>query len=261
MTPEDISVAIADIVQDHVTLSIAPLLSDVKSLQVQVAGWEARWNDLGALRERLAVVEAKSVLPSPVVATPEPAINYGPFMERVAAAEAQLKTLGDIRDRVVTVETKVATPPPAVDLGDLPTRLAAVELKLELKAAEVLPIVSSLGELTKDIGAMRERIAVVETRPAVPGPKGDPGDPGKDGKDGAPGLAGLSYEGVYQEGKSYDVGNLVTWGGSMWHANDTTTTKPGEGSKDWTLTVKRGRDGKDGRDAVDAVPVVAVGRR
>jgi hypothetical protein len=32
----------------------------------------------------------------------------------------------------------------------------------------------------------------------------------------------------------------------MWHANKTTTEKPGEGSKDWTLCVKKGSDGKQG---------------
>jgi integrin beta 3 len=56
------------------------------------------------------------------------------------------------------------------------------------------------------------------------------------------------YRGVYVEGKTYDRGDGVTWGGSEWHCNEQTTTKPGEGSKAWTLKVKRGRDGKDGKD-------------
>jgi len=185
--------ALADVVVLTVKAALAPLQSDVKTLQTQIAGWEARWNDLGALRERVAVVEAKP-LPVPVT-------------------------------------------PPTVDLS---------------------PLTVAVADLTKDFGSIRERMAVLETRPQVQGPKGDPGDPGKDGQDGAPGLAGLSYEGVYQDGKSYDIGNLVTWGGSMWHANESTTTKPGEGSKAWTLTVKRGRDGKDGRDALDLVPAVRV---
>ena len=64
---------------------------------------------------------------------------------------------------------------------------------------------------------------------------------------------------MYQDGKSYDVGQITTWGGASWHANTATTSKPGDGSKDWTLMVKRGRDGKDGRDA-EVMPVVKVGR-
>jgi hypothetical protein len=91
------------------------------------------------------------------------------------------------------------------------------------------------------------------------GKDGEPGPPGKDGLHGKDGTAGLSFEGVYQDGKSYEFGHLVTWAGSSWHCNEPTTTKPGDGSKAWTLMVKRGRDGKDGRDAV-TVPVVSVGR-
>jgi hypothetical protein len=68
------------------------------------------------------------------------------------------------------------------------------------------------------------------------------------------------YRGVYADGKTYDRGDRVTWAGSEWHANEPTTTKPGDGSKAWTLTVKRGRDGKDGLDAPGALPVVTVGR-
>jgi integrin beta 3 len=53
------------------------------------------------------------------------------------------------------------------------------------------------------------------------------------------------YRGVYQDGKTYEKGDGVTWGGSEWHANEPTISKPGDGSKAWTLKVKRGRDGKD----------------
>ena len=62
--------------------------------------------------------------------------------------------------------------------------------------------------------ALLARVAVLESRPLVPGPPGDPGPPGQDGKDGTP---GLTYQGVYQDGKSYDVGDVATWAGSTWH--------------------------------------------
>lgn len=59
------------------------------------------------------------------------------------------------------------------------------------------------------------------------------------------------YRGVYQSGKTYDHGDMVTWGGSTWHANETTSAKPGEAaaaSRAWVLVVKAGRDGKEGKE-------------
>jgi hypothetical protein len=79
------------------------------------------------------------------------------------------------------------------------------------------------------------RLAAVEARPLEPGPPGPPGPPG------------LTYQGVYQDGKTYDPGDVATWAGSTWHCHSATTTKPGDGSKDWQLMVKRGRDGKDAK--------------
>lgn len=71
----------------------------------------------------------------------------------------------------------------------------------------------------------------------------------------------LLYRAVYVDGKQYERGDVVTWGGSTWHANTTTTSKPGDGSKDWQLVVKKGRDGRDGKNA-DVTPQMAVtGRR
>jgi hypothetical protein len=71
-------------------------------------------------------------------------------------------------------------------------------------------------------------------------------------------IPAVIYQGVYAEGQTYEKGDTTTWGGSLWHCNEPTTTKPGDGSKAWTLTVKRGRDGKDGHDAPSALPVVKV---
>jgi integrin beta 3 len=53
--------------------------------------------------------------------------------------------------------------------------------------------------------------------------------------------------GVWQDGRAYRYGDMVTWGGSKWHCYATeTTARPGEKSDDWKLSIKRGRDGKDG---------------
>jgi integrin beta 3 len=69
------------------------------------------------------------------------------------------------------------------------------------------------------------------------------------------------YRGVFVDGKAYTPGDTVTWGGSLWHCNQPTGSKPGEQSKAWTLCVKRGQDGKDGKDAPGGLPVVKVGAR
>jgi integrin beta 3 len=131
---------------------------------------------------------------------------------------------------------------------------------------------------TTAVGPLRERVAVLETLAPVPGPPGPAGRDGDHGIDGL-GFEDLSvtqrdersfvitaaqgarvkeigtasfpvalYRGVWTEGKTYDPGDSVTWSGSEWHCQTTTATKPGDGSKAWTLKVKRGRDGKDGKD-------------
>lgn len=54
------------------------------------------------------------------------------------------------------------------------------------------------------------------------------------------------YRDVFKAGNEYQPGDTVTWGGSLWHCNESTTDKPGEtGSKGWTLAVKKGRDLRD----------------
>ena len=55
----------------------------------------------------------------------------------------------------------------------------------------------------------------------------------------------MIYRGVFVDGETYDAGNTATFGGSLWHCNTSTKERPGDGSKMWTLCVKRGRDGKD----------------
>lgn len=258
-----------------------------------------------------------------------------PILERVSATEAKLSTLGDVRDRVVTLETKQAIPtPPDPSIAEVRERLSALETKFgafqtkahgeDVSRVDITAMSLRLDKLASDIAAVREalppdvsaalaektaalseRIAVLETRAPIPGPMGEGG---RDGKDGAPGKDGLNgkdgkdgldgvgfddlmveqqgdrsiaikaargdkvkvigtltmpvqiYRGVFINGKAYEHGDVVTWGGSQWHCNEPTTTKPDDGTKAWTLVVKRGRDGKDGKDAPGALPVVSLGR-
>ena len=60
-------------------------------------------------------------------------------------------------------------------------------------------------------------------------------------------IPALIYRGVYTEGTTYDLGDVTTWAGSSWHCQTATMSKPGDGSADWVLMTKRGRDGKDGK--------------
>jgi hypothetical protein len=56
----------------------------------------------------------------------------------------------------------------------------------------------------------------------------------------------LIYRGVFKADKTYQAGDTVTWGGSLWHCDEPTADKPGEiGSKGWTLAAKRGRDARN----------------
>ena len=58
----------------------------------------------------------------------------------------------------------------------------------------------------------------------------------------------LIYRFIWDAATKYDRGDTVTLGGSTWHCNnDGVTSRPGEGSADWTLATKRGNHGKDGK--------------
>jgi integrin beta 3 len=54
------------------------------------------------------------------------------------------------------------------------------------------------------------------------------------------------YRDVYKEGAEYERGDMVTWGGALWHCDAPTKDKPG--TDNWTLAVKKGRDGKDAKN-------------
>jgi hypothetical protein len=96
----------------------------------------------------------------------------------------------------------------------------------------------------------------VSAIPRIEGPRGEKGEPGRDGRDGLPGGPagpkgdtgepgrGMEYRGVWKTGEEYEVGHCTTYGGSTWHCNEPTKSKPGDGPA-WTLMVKRGRDGRD----------------
>jgi len=90
-------------------------------------------------------------------------------------------------------------------------------------------------------------------------------------------LPGLPiYRDVYVEGKAYEPGDMVTWGGSVWMAKDPTVAKPNLStteSRAWRLVVKAGKDGrvgpqgpsgkdgKDGRAGADLTSILPDGTK
>jgi hypothetical protein len=144
---------------------------------------------------------------------------------------------------------------------------------------------ASLDDIDAVLAPIREQLVELAARPeSQPGRDGLPGVPGPAGRDGLPGKDGVDglgfddiqvlydgqrkftfkiargervrefafvvplaiYREVFKEGTLYVTGDLVSFGGSIWHAMEPTTEKPGTGSKKWRLACKHGRDGHDG---------------
>jgi hypothetical protein len=60
------------------------------------------------------------------------------------------------------------------------------------------------------------------------------------------------YKEVYRPEETYFLGDMVSFGGSIWSCMvPATTTKPGQGNPHWKLAVKHGRDGRDGKSAFE----------
>jgi hypothetical protein len=194
----------------------------------------------------------------------------GPILARVAAVEAATSELGALRARVGALQ-ETAGPPILreiegrlgalqASIGPLQAAGEALDLRLMAKLAE------AAGASAVELAGLRERIAVLETRAPIPGP------PGRDGTDGlgfddlrvehdgerelalifARGEASRRfparfpipiYRGVYVPGARYARGDVVSWAGSTWIAEEETDARPSE--QGWTLMVKKGRDGRD----------------
>ena len=141
-----------------------------------------------------------------------------------------------------------------------------LETVVKMALAPVVARLRALEATTSDVPVLRERVAALAAVAPVPGP---PGPPGADGLgfddytvdyDGARSMTHKwargekreervvvlpipLYQGVYVAGRVYNNGDEVTSDGSIFHCNaDDTTTRPGDGSRGWTLKLKRGRD-------------------
>jgi integrin beta 3 len=178
-------------------------------------------------------------------------------------------TSHELGDLVTMTLTETLTP--------VRTSVALLDDRLRAHATVTAGHDLRLRDLEVLVSGLRERLAIVETRAPVPGPPGRDGQDGKDGADGY-GVEDLSvefdgdrtialafaragrevqrfplvlpfqkYQGVYHAGTSYVAGDMVTYGGSLWHCGTATSARPGDGVTGWTLAVKRGQDGRDAR--------------
>jgi hypothetical protein len=75
-------------------------------------------------------------------------------------------------------------------------------------------VVAVRGYLERELGDIKKRLAEVEART-------------------------LRYVGTHTDGKVYQPGEMVSHGGSLWHCECTTVSRPGTDSS-WRLALKRG---------------------
>lgn len=99
----------------------------------------------------------------------------GPVLERLAGLDARVSAIGDVRDRMVAIETKTAAPPVTIDLTPILERLAATEATIAVvrdlvrtpgptEAADFAPedVAASLD------GLLRKAFADLETTTPAP---------------------------------------------------------------------------------------------
>jgi len=133
-------------------------------------------------------------------------------------------------------------------LAPVQERMGALEASLTSWVMQT----EALLTLTRELGPLRERLAVLESRPPLPGPPGQDGAPGKDGQDGAPGPPGepgLQSKGDWLPQMTYHRGDLVRYRRAIWECREATSNRvPGDGSSAWFLWLKP-QDGRDGKDA------------
>lgn len=150
---------LAAVISAGIKAATASMVADVRVLQSQVASWEARWNDLGALRERVAVVEYRS----------QPSEDDALSQCRScgwSSCSCQRQTPGGMP---CPPDCQTCDP----ECSCVTTGKAAVLAHIKAAQAPLL-----------------DRLAAMETRAAVPGPTGEPGPPGPPGPVGPAGARG-----------------------------------------------------------------------
>lgn len=353
-----------DLIADFVREAVAPLSTELKAVQASLGAWELRWNDIGAIRERMAVLEVRAPIPGPMG-------PVGPMGERGADGVNGTDGAKGLNGKDGADGLAGKDGAPGLHGKDGADGLHGKDGLTGKDGADGLNGKDGLPGLTGKDGADglngKDGAAGLNGKDGAPGLHGKDGADGlngkdgigvmdamldragqlivtlsngqtkavgvvvgADGKDGAPGLnakdidplfvqdfltkelakwprpkdgadgrdgaPGLSlddldwdfdadtraftlkllrdgkvvvertktltgmriYRGVYEQGRTYEDGDVVSWDGSEWTALDHTKERPGNGTTPWKLTVKhgekggRGPDGKPGRDGRDA---------
>jgi hypothetical protein len=124
--------------------------------------------------------------------------------------------------------------------------------RVPASAQSVMEAAAYVFRLAKELtDALDERLKALESRVPPSNPTTEAGTADASLKGLATRLAALearptmSYCGVYDASRTYFKGDCVTDHGSIWHCEAVVSdVRPGEGSRAWTLAVKKGRDGK-----------------
>lgn len=271
--------AIVARVYEKMTSDLEVLRATVNAIEIPTIPELPQLPDIGGLVSA-AVADAIKALPAPVdVSDVMPALEkqVSEFLSAIPAPQDGASvTIDDVVPLVAAeVEKRVSELPRPRDGRD------GLDVK-EMFRAEGGKLVAVMSDgTTRDLGvfvgkdgqdadmAAIER-SIAEKVDAIPRPKD-----GKDGfslkhfdadlmedgrtvvlkfQDGSDtgysvelGIPAMIYRGVFKEGQTYEKGDTVTWGGSLWHCDEAqTVAKPDGAEKHWTLAAKKGRDGRDG---------------
>src|SRR5438874_1572741 len=132
----------------------------------------------------------------------------------------EASSLKEVADRMIAATRKFV----ADAIAPLSTRLATVETMgtrvsaMETRCAALAMILAKQQSPDKELPEFDDlfaRIKLLEARVAT-----------------LQNMPALRYSGVWSAGRQYDVGEVVTDHGSMWHANRPTRERPGSGGDD-----------------------------
>jgi hypothetical protein len=237
--------------------------------------------DINAL-VKAAVAAEVALLPTPKDGAPGRSVELSDVEPLVKAAVDAIPRPQDGRSVTVDDVAPMITSEVAKAVSALPAPPEPVSVADALISRDGQLTVTFTDGTVKSVGVVVGRDAdpedvkrmVAEAVAEIPRPKD--GAPGRDGslenmrlefdglrtcrwvfKDGTPveggeiRLPSLLYQGLYDATKQYEVGDVTTWGGSMWVARvQTSGIDPDEnspaGKKTWALGVMRGRQGRQG---------------
>lgn len=272
-----------------VKAQLNPILSRLENLEKRFETIPAPVDlsaDLAALKAAVEAIERPTIPALPELPDIAALVDTA-----VAAAVAALPTPVDLSEELSGLKAVFDAIEPSITLlpQELPDIEAMIRTAVDAAVAAIPQPEKAIGLAGALIDRSGELVVTlsngeVQRLGLVVGKDGDDGKPGRDGfnlenfdakvmddcrtvllsfvgKDidysVELGFPVMLYRGVFTEG-DYSKGDTVTWGGSLWHCEaDKTEAKPGDGSKDWTLCAKKGRDGKDGvlKDAKPQQPV------